>query len=47
MDERFWPGGSVAAFKFSGARYGRLSNMTGGFCLRVGSATFSGTEALY
>ena len=47
MDERFWPGDGVAAFRYSRAQYGKLSNMTGGFPLQVGSATFSGTEALY
>lgn len=43
----FIPSENAAAFKYSRARYGVLSNMTYGFPLRADALTFSGPEALY
>ena len=43
----FWAAGEIAGFKKSKEKYGDLSNMTGGFPLKICGLEFSGPEALY
>lgn len=47
ISEALWPAAQSAAFMRSRDRHGELSNMTGGFPLRVNGITFQSPEGLY
>ena len=47
LEPRTYPCDTSAAFKRSRDQYGKLSNMTGGFPLRVNGLTFQSPEGLY
>ena len=44
---KFWPEAEAAAFMRSREKYGKLSNMTGGFPIRINGLEFCGPEALF